>query len=76
MTPWQTVVAHATVAVIIIAALAVLAVKGTIPGSDAFTGIMAVAVGSGVIAGASLSGTSTTTTTADSTAVTKGAGQA
>lgn len=64
MTPWQTVVAHATVAVVGIAAICVLAVKGVIPGSDAFTVIVAVLTASGVIAGNSLSNGSSTTTVA------------
>lgn len=51
---WQALVAHLLVAVFIVAALVVLAIHGTIPGSDAFTGIMAIAVGAGVVAGANI----------------------
>jgi len=76
---WQTVVVHVTIALAAIGAVCALAVEGVISGSDAFTVIVAVLVGAGVIAGTAIgSGTptpGTTTTTVTPTAVTTRAGQ-
>jgi hypothetical protein len=60
-----TILAHVLIALAIIGALCAMAVEGSIPGSDAFTGIMAIAVGAGVVAGANLtpSAPASTTTT-------------
>lgn len=49
---WQTTLIHITIGLGIIFGLCWLAVDKIIPGSDAFTGLMSLAVGLGVIAGA------------------------
>lgn len=73
---WQTVVVHVTIALAAIGAVCAMAIENVIPGSDAFTVIVAVLVGAGVIAGTTVGGsTTTTTTTATPTAVTTRAGQ-
>lgn len=59
MTGWQTVVAHVTIALAAIGGVCALSVEGIIPGSDAFSVIMAVLVGAGVIAGGALMSSST-----------------
>jgi hypothetical protein len=47
-------IAHVVLALAVLGAAAALAAVGTIPGSDAFTVIVGVAVGGGVLAGANL----------------------
>lgn len=48
-------IGHLVLALAVLAGACVLAATGTIPGSDAFTVIVGVAVGGGVLAGANLS---------------------
>jgi len=47
-------VVHTVLALAVLAGVCVLAAIGTIPGTDAFTVIVGVAVGGGVLAGANL----------------------
>lgn len=57
MTTWQNALTHVIISLAVIGALCALAVQNVIPGSDAFTGIIGVAIGAGVIAGANLTPT-------------------
>jgi|HubBroStandDraft_6_1064221.scaffolds.fasta_scaffold00184_27 hypothetical protein len=71
---WQTVVLHVTIALAAIAAVSVLAIENILPGTDVQTILVAILVGSGVIAGNVLGGTTTTTTgTTGTKSVTTGA---
>lgn len=54
MTPFQSAVVHLVIALAGIAAVCLLAARGTIAGSDAFTVVVGVLVGAGVLAGANL----------------------